>query len=292
MLSLPDSLNSPTRFQGLLSAEPELNAMLQLDVDPTTTLEMMYLDPFLGCEENIIVPRSPTKSPSVENSLVKFREEMEQRIAAIDTYYSEDYSQIARRCQDEDAGSQVDNPGTSLLICSKDFISIIQRLTPTAHSSTQTNDELSTEFALLVLSSYLALMRLFDCLFHRIHKYLCKVPPESYRSLKVKSVLRIGGVSALQDMPLKAYAMGIIDAIQCQVQTIEQYMGIPREYCLSDKPIVSDTADTLGIFSRPDRTRLFWTVMAQEDLKSQRGSRSYVDSIRANIKDSMEFINN
>ncbi|CEJ94847.1 hypothetical protein VHEMI10356 [[Torrubiella] hemipterigena] len=290
MLSLPDAPNSPTRFQGLLSAEHELNAMLQLDLDPATALEM-YLDPFLGCEENIIVPRSPAKSPSVENSLVKFREEMEQRIAAIDTYYSEDHSQIIQRCKDEDAGSQVDNPGTSLLICSKDFINIIQRLAPATHSSTQTTDELSTELALLVLSSYLALMRLFDSLFHRIHRHLCNVSLESYRSLKVKSVLRIGGVSALQDMPLKAYAMVIIDAIQCQVRTLEQYMGIPREYCLFDKPTVSDIADASGIFSRPDRTRLFWAVMAQEDLKPQRESRSYVDSIRANIKESMEFFN-
>ena len=133
-------------------------------------------------------------------------------------------------------------------------------------------------------------MRLFDYLFHRIYKYICHVRPEVYESMKVKSVLRIGGISSLQDMPLKVYAMGILDTIQGQVQTLERCMGIPAEYCLSGETAASPTAAAPGIFSRADRARLFWTAMAQEDVKSQRGSKSYVESIRASIKELMAFL--
>lgn len=200
----------------------------------------------------------------------------------IDEYYS-DTAKVAQRCKDEDAGRDVENPVAILLSFSKEFISIIQALTP--------EETLSTELVLLVLSSYLALMRLFDSSFHRIYKYLCNVPPESYESIKVKSVLRIGGISSLQDMPLRAYAIGILDAIQGQVQIIERRMGIPAEYCLSGGAAASSTpAAAPGIFSRADRARLFWAAMAQEDVKSQRGSKSYAESIRASIKDSMAFL--
>jgi hypothetical protein len=143
---------------------------------------------------------------------------------------------------------------------------------------------------LLVLSSYLALMRLFDCLFHHIHKYLCQVPSESYQSIKVKSLLRIGGISSLQDMPVKTYARGILNAIQSQMQTLERCMGIPAEYCLSGEAATSPTVATPGIFSSAHRIRVFWTVMAQEDVKSQRGCKSYVESTQASIKESISFL--
>lgn len=130
-------------------------------------------------------------------------------------------------------------------------------------------------------------MRLFDSLFHTIYEFICDLPPASFKSVKVKSVLRIGGISTLQDMPLKTYATGILDAIQGQVRTLERCIGIPTEHCLSGEAAASATP---GIFSRADRTRLFWAVMEQEDIKSRRGGKSYVESIRASIKDSMRFL--
>lgn len=291
LIPLSDHISSnKDQLQGLVPADNERDALFQLTGDSNTVLDM-YINPFLSSQDNIITPKSPPNYLTLEESLMGFREEMEQRIAAIDTYYSQDHSKLIQRCKDDDAGSQVENAAASLLTCSREFIAIIKPLTSASHTSTQTKHQLSTEVALLVLSSYLALMRLFDSLFHRMYKYLCKVPLESYKSLKVKSVLRIGGVSALQDMPLKTYAMGILDAIQSQMHTLERCMGVPAEYCLSDKAALFATSEHLGIFSRPDRMRLFWAVMAQEDLKSHRGSKSYVESIRASIEDSMDFLN-
>ena len=283
ILTLSDQLSnpSPSQFQGLHSADDQLHMMLHLGVDSSTAFDM-NIDPLFGHADGLLAPTPLPRCLDTVSSLVGFREKIDQRIAMIDAFYS-DSATVVQRCKDEGAGRDVENPVAILLTCSKEFIDIIQSLAP--------EDALSTEIVLLVLSSYLALMRLLDSLFHRIYIYLCKVPPESYESIKVKSVLRIGGISSLQDMPLKAYAMGILDAIQSQVQIIERRMGVPAEYCLSGDVAASPTpAATPGIFSRADRAQLFWVAMAQEDVKSQRGTKSYVESIRASIKESMTFL--
>lgn len=283
IVSLTDPLSnpSPTQFQELLGADDELNAMLHLGVDSSTAFDV-DVDPLLGHGDDILPPAPLPQCLSAVSSLVGFREEIDQRIATIDEYYS-DSAKVVQRCKDENAGRDVENPVAILLTCSKEFIDILQGLTP--------GDALNTEIMLMALSGYLALMRLFDSLFHRIYQFICKMAPESYESLKVKSVLRIGGVSSLQDMPLRAYAIGILDAIQGQVQIIERRMGIPPEYCLSGEAAASPTsAAAPGIFSRADRAQLFLAAMAQEDVKSPRGGKSLVESIRAGIKDSMAFL--
>lgn len=281
--SPPDPPSYPSQLQGLLSPDEALNAMLQMGGASSFEMDM---DPLLNHENGFLSATSQPQCFSAASSLERFREEIDQRIATIDAYYSEP-STVLQRCKDDD---DVENPAASLLICSKTFINIIQSLTADGQLHAQTGEVLKTETVLLALSSYLALMRLFDSLFHRIYEYICKVPRESYESIKVKSVLRIGGVSSLQDMPLKAYATGILDAIHVQVQSLERCMGIPAEYCLSVKAASSPTAAGPGIFSRADRVQLFRTVMSQEDVKSRRGSKSYVESIRASIKESMTFL--
>lgn len=288
VLSLMDQLSSPPQLQGLLNADDEPSKMVHMGRDSSTALNM-DIHPLLDHEEGIQPPTPLPHYFSTASSLVWFRDKIDQRIATVDAYYS-DSTRVLQRCKDEGPGPDVENPAASLLTCSKEFTDIIQCLTPAALLHAHTEDALSTEIVLLVLSSYLALMRLFDCLFHRIYKYLCQAPPESYNSIKVKSVLRIGGVSLLQDMPLKAYAIGIFDAIQGQVQTLERCMGLPEEYCLSGEAAASPDAAAPGIFSRADRAQLFWAVMAQEDVKSRGNSKSYVESIRASIKESMAFL--
>ncbi|KAK5744519.1 hypothetical protein LTR17_001913 [Elasticomyces elasticus] len=268
IFSQADQLSYPSQFQGLFTADDEVNTMLHMDVYSGTAVDVS-IGPLLDHGQTLLPPCFNATS-----SLLRFREEIDQRIATVDAYYS-DPPKVLQQCKDNDRDQDVENPAALLLTCSKEFIDIIRSLT-----QWQTEDALSTEIVLLVLSSYLALLRLFDSLFHRMYTFICQMPPASYKSMKVKSVLRIGGISSLQDMPLKAYATGILDTIKGQVQTLEECMGVPAEYCLSGEAAASPTAD---------RALLFWTVMAQEDVKSQRGSKSYVESIRASIKDSMAF---
>jgi hypothetical protein len=290
MLSLVEQLSNASNIQGLLATDDELNALLRINGDQSTALDM-HLDPLFTQTKDAVLPLAPIPPHfSTATPLVRFREEINHHIATVDEYYSEP-SKVVQRCKDDStpAGPDVENPAALLLTCTQKLTTIIQSLTvPTGQQAQAqiTEDTLSTEVVLLALSSYLALMRLFDTLFIRIHKYLCQVSPESYESIKVKSVLRIGGISSLQDMPLKVYAVGILDAIQSQVKVLERCMGIPAEYCLSGEAAPTPT----GILNHADRARLFWAVIAQEDVKSRRESKSYVESIRASIRDSLAFL--
>lgn len=288
-LSLADQLGVSSQLPGLPSADDEFNALLQIDDNSSTALDM-YIYPLLDDDrEQFQAPNVLPQGCSAASSMVKFREEMNEHIATIDAYYSNS-SKVLQRCKDEHKGGDVSNPAALLLTCSKEFTDIIQIWTSETQLHTKAVDALSTEIALLALSSYLALMRFFDFLFHRIYEYVCQLPPELYQSMKVKSVLRIGGFSSLQDMSLKSYAIGIVDAIRSQMYILERDMGIPVGYCLDDEAIGSPTAAAPGMFSSVQRTRLFWAVMAQEDIKAQRGTKSYVESIRVSIKETMAIL--
>ena len=283
-----DQLSGPSQLRGLLSADDDIGAMLDMGWGSSGSLLDMHLSPLLDPRDGALLLRSRPQHISPVSSLMRFREEIDQNIAAVDAYYSNP-AKVVQGCKEEGVGGeQADNPASLLLTCSTKFIDIIQGLTSaTDKTDTHSQDALSTDIVLLVLSSYLALMRLFDSLFYTIYEFIYDLPPASFKSIKVKSVLRIGGISTLQDMSLKTYATAILDAIQNQVQILERYMGIPTEYCLSGEAAASEIP---GIFSRSDRTRLFWAVMEQEDVKSRRGGKSYVESIRASITDSMRFL--
>ncbi len=281
MLALVHQPSSPPLVQGFLGADDELSAMLDLDL----------VDPLLTQPWTAVLPPTPQpQCPSPASSLVRFREEIDQRIVAMDAYYSNPRG-VVEDCNEEAAGREArENPVAVLITSIKEFTDIIESLTPAGPTHQHSEDALSTEIVLLALSGYLALMRLFDAMFHTIHQTISQMPPHSFKALKVKSVLRIGGISTLQDLPLKTYATGIVDAIKGQVRTLERCMGIPPEYCLSGEAAASPPPAAEGMFSRGDRARLFGVVLAQEDVKSRRGNKSYVESIRTSIQESMRFL--
>ena len=221
MLALVDQLSGPSQLEGLLSTDDELSAMLHMSRDSTTPLDM-DVDPLLDPWKGVLPPPPLPPCSSPASSLMRFREEIDQRITAMDAYYS-DALGVVEGCKKEGADRKPDNPAAVLLTCSKEFIDIIQSLTPTSRTHKQSEDALSTEIVLLALSSYLSLV-------------------------------------------------------------------IPADYCLSGEAAASSPATVPGILSRADRAWLFWVVLAQEDVKSRRGSKSYVESIRANIQESMRFL--
>ncbi|OJJ42582.1 hypothetical protein ASPZODRAFT_1305360 [Penicilliopsis zonata CBS 506.65] len=201
---------------------------------------------------------------SATGSLVQFGERMERRVSAIDAFFS-DPRNVVENCPEEGPGMTGENPVATAIQCTEEFIQILQ----TVMTST-----LSTETTLLILTGYLRLMRLYDSLFRNVYRRLSQIPSETIQSVKVKAVLRIGGISSLQDMSGKVYARGVIEVIEAHLQTVERCLGLPVEYCLSGK-----TAAPSGIFTSDDRARLLHTVMAQEDVGA-----SYVQSIRQHIR--------
>ncbi|OJJ08562.1 hypothetical protein ASPVEDRAFT_34704 [Aspergillus versicolor CBS 583.65] len=218
-----------------------------------------------GCQLNL----NPT--PSAATSLIQFRENIDQRVSAMDGFLS-DPRNIVDNCPEDTTAMTSENPLATAIMCAEEFVSIIQNLAQSV---------INTETTLLVLSSYLQLLRLYDSLFHDAYRCLSQIPPETIKSIKVKSVFRVAGISSLQDMPGKAYAKGIVDVIQTHIQAVERCLGLPAVYCLSGE----GGAPQKGIFTDADRARLLRVVMDQEDVGSR--GKSYVDSIRENINDTI-----
>ncbi|KAH8703893.1 hypothetical protein BGW36DRAFT_370188, partial [Talaromyces proteolyticus] len=291
----------PSQQQELLSA--------------SDTLDMMYtgqafnnildVDSFLYSSESLSDQSSPVQCLSAVSLLMRFQEKMEQHVTTMGAFFSEPRN-VVEDCKEKDSMSMdTENPVAVVLMCTKEFIDIIQSLaTATQHatSDSSTRSELvqpnaapwitrtkslSTETTLLVLSSYLALMKLYDSLFHGVYHCFCQMPSEVIKSIKVKEVFRIGGISSLQDIPVKVYAMGIVDVIQNQIKALERCMGLPAAYCLSSEVTASQSIK--GLFANGDRAQLFRIVMEQQDVKSQGGNKSYVESIRENIKNSVAY---
>ncbi|KAI1171153.1 hypothetical protein F4777DRAFT_70697 [Nemania sp. FL0916] len=263
---------------------------------------MLDYDVLLDSHGHMSDPSS-VQCPSAATSLMRLQEKIENHISAIGSLFS-DSRNIIEDCQEDGSMSMAaGNPVATALTCTKELIDIIQILTTTRSAvsgsfsdnqlvsmdttSTTRTDSLSTETALLILSSYLTLMRLFDCLFDGVCRCFHQRSLDTIRSIKVKAVLRIGGISSLQDMPVKAYAMGIIDIIRCQIEALECCIGVPAEYCLSGE--TSAALSTQGIFASADRVRLFNAVITQEDVHSHSGNKSYAVSIRENMRDFIAF---
>ncbi|KAI1840417.1 hypothetical protein JX266_013384 [Neoarthrinium moseri] len=238
-------------------------------------------------------------------SLRRYAETMERRVAAVGAVLSDPLN-IVKDCAEKGcADMATENPLSIVLNCTKEFVDIIQNLTKAprspaseisapdrlilanAASSAAQNESIDTETTLLILSSYIALMRLYDSLFHDVYHRMCQIPANTIKEIKVKSVLRIGGISSLQDMPGKAYAIGVVEVIRSHIRTLEHSMGLPAAYCLSGE--TNPAHPTKGVFTDEKRASLFHTVMAQEDVRSRGGSMSYVESIRENIKNSLSL---
>ena len=237
------------------------------------------------------------KYPSATSSLMRFRENMERRVSTMGAFLSNSRNTV-EDCADDPANMPIDNPVATAILCTKEFVEIIQTLmAPTrsrASSPSSFNqivsppeslaiqpESLDTETLLMVLSSYLQLMKLYDSLFREGYRSLCEIPSETIKSIKVKAVIRIGGISSLQDMPGKAYAKGIVEVIQSHIQTLERCLGIPATYCLTNE-LANPAPD--GVFANADRARLLQAVMTQEDVRSPGGNGPYVESIRDNMK--------
>lgn len=291
----PDRI--PTPLQLLDGADSSLGIMY---TGQNTNDDMLGVD-FLDSSGTSM---QPVQSPSAASSLMRFGERMERRMSAMSAFVT-DSRHIVEDCGGNSMDMGSESPVAVAIMCTKEFTDIIQNLkasarsspspssgysnqpislTPTSSSLAQ-SESLSTETTLLILSSYLQLMRLYDSLFHDAHQSLSKIPAETIKTLKVKAVLRIGGVSSPQDMPGKLYAKGVIEVIQSHIQTLERCMGLPAAYCLSGDGVPMTPKG--GIFADVDRARLLHAVMAQEDVGSLRGKRSYVESIRENIKNSV-----
>ncbi|BCS23468.1 uncharacterized protein APUU_31692A [Aspergillus puulaauensis] len=274
-----DLFNFPMSVEGLATLQQPATTLQELprpdglDIysgqDFDDMLDVGFLSPS-GCQ---LMSPVPAQRPSTATSLIQLREKIERHVSVMGGFLS-DPRNIVENCPEGTMGMMSENPLAMAIMCAEEFVDIIQNLAQSA---------ITTETTLLVLSSYLQLIRLYDSLFHAVYQCLSQIPPETIKSIKVKAVFRVVGISSLQDVPGKVYAKGVVDVIQSHIQTVERCIGLPAVYCLSGE----GDASPKGIFADVDRERLLHIAMAQEDVRSPRGNKSYVDSIRENIRNTV-----
>ena len=298
-----DKLSSQSQRQALLSSPDEADFWFTSLASSDKLPASSFLDPY-----SALTNPAPTQEVrvSVGARLMQVKDKMEQGIEIMSTFFS-DPRRMVEDCKEDAAISmEPTNPLAVVLESINEFLNIIQNLSVVATNASNHDhhwevtadavswgtqpSSLSSETTLLLLSCYLTLMRLCDCLFHGVCHAFSQMEPESFKSLKVKAVLRIGGITSLQDITAKSYAMGIIDVVRGQIQHVERCLGLPAAYLLSgEEDVSSSQVPTLDIFASHDRARLLRAVMEQEDVKAYRGNKSCVQSIRENLKETLAF---
>ncbi|KAK8127216.1 hypothetical protein PG984_008324 [Apiospora sp. TS-2023a] len=297
-----EQLCNPSQPQGLLGGADSLDMMYLTE----GSNDVLDLDPFLASFA-CFPDAPPLPAPSAASSLRNLGGKLERQALAAKALFS-DPRNIVEKCPEDGSfeGMASENPVAVALACTNELIEIVrsltvgngsdhppsadaanghgQRLLPCAATSSTKTSTISTETTLLVLSNYVALMGLYDSTFRHAYQSLSQTPPDTVRSLKAKAVLRIGGTSSLQDIPAKVYAMGIIEVIRNHIQRLENCLGLPAPYRLSGEVTFSSPQLTAkGMFAEGERARLLRTVMAQEDLQLDGGTRPFVEGIQENL---------
>ncbi|KAK6819380.1 hypothetical protein PG987_015863 [Apiospora arundinis] len=290
---------------GRLGAVDSLNMTYSAEDFSNTTFDF---NPAICPSSFAYLPRTlPVSRPSAASRLRVFGEKLEQQTSATRAFLL-DHRNMVENCPETSLSDEMgtDNPVAAVLTSTKELTEIIQALTAETSLEVPSHtfdspDQLalsgaptppltkritaiSTENTLLILSSYLALLKLFDELFHKAYLSLSQVPPDTIRSLKAKGVLKIGGISSLQDIPARVYAVGVLETIKGHLQTLERCMGLPPKYCLSCEASASQRSTNNGMFAAGERERLLHMVMAQEDVQRQRGDKPLIELIRENMK--------
>ncbi|KAI1374324.1 hypothetical protein F4677DRAFT_176479 [Hypoxylon crocopeplum] len=199
---------------------------------------------------------------------------------------------LSRECA-ESAGMPESNPAAQALLCTEEFVRILQSMPRNSPSSeliptvscTQLEDlhaqpqSPSVPTILLILTCYLQLLQLYDSLFSQVRRVLEDISYDALTSMKVKSVVRIGGFPLMQDMQGSLYAQTVVHMIQSHIQMMEHQMGLTPNFCVSDQRAPSN-----GIFSGLDLAPLLGRVMQQPEISSPSSGISHVESLRDNIK--------
>ena len=138
---------------------------------------------------------------------------------------------------------------------------------------------LSTATYLLLLSSYLQLMQLYNIMFNRMAEFLGEMSEEAISDFQPQPDFRVAGLPVI---PSRLYIKVLIQIIDHQLESVERLMGLSSEYRISGR-----SAPRGGIFSDKDVSGLLQTVMGQPEDGSRPGSTVTGKSLVVSLRESM-----
>ncbi|KAK3385621.1 hypothetical protein B0H63DRAFT_185447 [Podospora didyma] len=237
---------------------------------------------------NIAPPVSPTDTLL---SLSRLNGDITQQISLINTFPWSSASSVSDSECAKVIQSMGGNPLAQAQQSAARFVDILRSLLATpppplptessAVSEQPTTTLLSTPTYLLVLSSYVQLMHLYDTMF--VH--VCQILKDLPRST-IEDYLPVGAdFAGLPAMPGSLYAKIVIQIVEHQLESVEALMGLPAEHRICGR-----ASRSRGIFSgHQDAEGLLGAVLGSQESTTAM-DKVPMESLRENMKKARELI--
>ncbi|KAK4032137.1 hypothetical protein C8A01DRAFT_41420 [Parachaetomium inaequale] len=222
-------------------------------------------------------------SPEALISLSHLNESISQQLVKFDSYPWDAPSAMQRLCSSK-INTITDNPVAEALQTTTRFASILKSLSPSKSLETSSvpdsgvsvassshdgsikgeinsrpgiaaSSPLNTATYLLLLSSYLQLMHLFNVMFRRIAKFLGNMTEKAMSEFP-QPEFRVTGLPPT--MHSRLYLKILMQIIGHQLESVECLMGLSAEHCISGQAPLGK-----GIFSEQDVSNLLQAVLGQ-----------------------------
>ncbi|EXJ70350.1 uncharacterized protein A1O5_06418 [Cladophialophora psammophila CBS 110553] len=143
------------------------------------------------------------------------------------------------------------------------------------HGSSTDVKPLSMPVALMLLSSYLLLVELYDALFIRVRDALSKLA-DVYAFFHELPEFRVAG---LPSMKVHLYAKIILQIIEHHFDRLGRLLGLPKEFDLSEQ-----TTHCKGLLGTTDLSQLLQVTMTQMSGSPRTSGSLTLKSFRSNLK--------
>lgn len=212
-------------------------------------------------------------APHTLISLSRLNEDLGQQLAKMDSCPSKESPLMPHLCFAE-LSSSADNPIAKAVQTTTSFVAILKSLsllgeppdtwpTPDSRISVAAPGTcpaicpLSMATYLLLISTYLQLIQLFNTMFCRMAEFLGKVTGDTMGEFRPQPEFRIAG---LPSMPSRLYIKILIEIIEHQFESVESLMGLPAECRISTR-----STSFVGIFNDRSVSELLHLVMGEVD---------------------------
>lgn len=197
-----------------------------------------------------------------------------------------------------------ENPVGTILRSTAEFIDIVRTWSKNTMSIQPTDSEkrkddlnfyhfhpatytLNKPTILMMITTYILFVRMFDVLFSRLIFALREFPNEAAQ-VRFEPGFKLGGFSLPQGF---LYLKIIVQAFEHQLERIESSLGLPAEYRVSESGCLSERQhDSSGIFDNPKYQSLLKTVMMEgleedygDDENAERNNQGEVFRLRLKV---------
>ena len=154
----------------------------------------------------------------------------------------------------------------------------LQDFSLTSSRTISTASPLSTSTVLLLLSSYIQLLQLYDTIFRHVYDLFSETPSHVMGLCpgQAQSQFRVMGLDSIDG---HLHIKILIQVIEHHLESLETLIDLPADFRLSEPP-----SSSKGILSNMNLSELVQIVMTQIEECPENSGKSVVESLRSGIK--------